>query len=219
MKLPSMFFLKPVLRASKSAGFTMIELLVVISVIGVLAVAVLSSINPIEQINKGRDTRTRSDGAQLINAVDRYFAIHEIYPWNDATYATSLAGDTNPNTAFPDGTVCTATGAPDPTGFCDVTTSVAPDNWLFALSDTAEVKDSYVNRLLQAGNNPLYVYKAPVANATMYICFAPTSKAFEQEANKGCKEKADLPAGACPQGAPGNPLYPDAYLGELVCLP
>ena len=70
----------------RSAGFTMIELLVVIAVIGVLAVAVLSSINPIEQINKGRDTRSRSDAAQLISAVDRYFAIHEKYPWNEDDY-------------------------------------------------------------------------------------------------------------------------------------
>jgi prepilin-type N-terminal cleavage/methylation domain-containing protein len=65
------------------AGFTMIELLVVIAVIGVLAVAVLSSINPIEQINKGRDTDIGRCCA-TINAIDRYYAIHEIYPWNDA---------------------------------------------------------------------------------------------------------------------------------------
>lgn len=59
------------------AGFTMIELLVVISVIGILSVAVISSINPIEQINKGRDTRKRSNAAQLINALDRFYAINE----------------------------------------------------------------------------------------------------------------------------------------------
>ena len=76
-------------------GFTMIELLVVISVIGILAVAVLSSINPIEQINKGRDTRTRTDAAQLINAVDRYFSIQESYPWND-----SNGSDWTPTTSY-----------------------------------------------------------------------------------------------------------------------
>jgi len=216
MKLPKLRAALKLLGGG--AGFTMIELLVVIAVIGVLAVAVLSSINPIEQINKGRDTRTRSDGAQLINAVDRFFAIHEIYPWNDASYATSLPADTSPTTAFPDAVVCTATGAPDPVGFCDVGTSGAPDDWLEALADTAEVKDSYTNRL-RGSSNPLYVYKEAVANATMYVCFLPTSKAFEDEAVKGCQTKGDLPVGACPQGAPGNPAYPDVYAGELVCLP
>ena len=87
----SSLLVKLSLKMSSRAGFTMIELLVVISVIGILAVAVLSSINPIEQINKGRDTRTRSDAAQLINAADRYFAIHEIYPWN-VTTASYTAG-------------------------------------------------------------------------------------------------------------------------------
>jgi prepilin-type N-terminal cleavage/methylation domain-containing protein len=58
-------------------GFTMIELLVVIAIIGVLAVAVLSSINPIEQINKGRDTRARSDAAELLAASERYFTTSE----------------------------------------------------------------------------------------------------------------------------------------------
>ena len=70
-------------RLIKQAGFTMIELLVVIAVLGILAAAVLSAINPIEQINKGRDTGHRSDAEQLLSAVDRYFALHELYPLND----------------------------------------------------------------------------------------------------------------------------------------
>lgn len=94
------------------AGFTMIELLVVISVIGVLAVAVLSSINPIEQINKGRDVRANSDAAQLVNAIDRYYATQEKYPWNVSTYCApncaATTGDPSgvdsyliPSSAFP----------------------------------------------------------------------------------------------------------------------
>ncbi|MBU1085313.1 type II secretion system GspH family protein, partial [Patescibacteria group bacterium] len=61
-------------------GFTLIELLVVISLIGVLAVAVLSAINPIEQLNKGRDAGRRADAAQIIKAIDRYYASYEAYP-------------------------------------------------------------------------------------------------------------------------------------------
>ena len=45
-------------------GFTMIELLIVITILGILAVAVLSAINPIEQINRGRDTGRQSDAEQ-----------------------------------------------------------------------------------------------------------------------------------------------------------
>jgi len=62
-------------------GFTMIELLIVIAVLGVLAVAVLSAINPIEQINRGRDTGSRSDAEQLLSAFDRFYTSQQIYPW------------------------------------------------------------------------------------------------------------------------------------------
>ena len=55
-------------------GFTLIELLVVITLIGILAVAVLSALNPIEQINKARDAGKRADSSQLLEALDRYFA-------------------------------------------------------------------------------------------------------------------------------------------------
>lgn len=69
-------------------GFTMIELLIVIAVLGILAVAVLAANNPIEQINRGRDTGSRSDAEQLLSAIDRYYAGKGYYPWADG--ASSL---------------------------------------------------------------------------------------------------------------------------------
>jgi prepilin-type N-terminal cleavage/methylation domain-containing protein len=55
------------LRNIKRLGFTMIELLIVIAVLGILAVAVLAQLTS-EQINRGRDTGSRSDAEQLISA-------------------------------------------------------------------------------------------------------------------------------------------------------
>ncbi|MBU4016638.1 prepilin-type N-terminal cleavage/methylation domain-containing protein, partial [Patescibacteria group bacterium] len=37
-------------------GFTLIELLIVIAVLGILATGVLIALDPIEQINRGRDS-------------------------------------------------------------------------------------------------------------------------------------------------------------------
>lgn len=220
MKLPNYKLgreLAKTLRASR--GFTMIELLVVIAVIGVLAVAVLSSINPIEQINKGRDTRTRSDAAQMINATDRFFAVHEIYPWNDATYNSNIAADGIDQDAFPGanaggGTNCTATGI----GFCIVDGTAANDSWLDALTGTAEVKQGYVNRVRAVSTpNELNVFKAAGINQTTYVCFIPSSQAFQTEALDRCvTESALLPPGAC-QNGPYNPT--STYVDEMVCLP
>lgn len=206
-----------------NAGFTMIELLVVIAVIGVLAVAVLSSINPIEQINKGRDTGHRSDAAQLINAIDRYYAIHEIYPWNDAQYNTLITTNQLATTIFPGGTepncaTSTNTGTV-PGTFCKITSAAAVP-WLTALTDTAEVKEGFTQRL----SNPkpggeLWLYKAVTSNATMYACFGPASKAFQKEATDACKDHySALPPGACPAGASGY-TGTVTYTTELICLP
>ncbi|MFC1727234.1 type II secretion system protein [Patescibacteria group bacterium] len=61
----------------KKKGFTLIEMLIVIAVIGILAIAVLSAINPVEQTRKARDARRRSNAAELLNAIERYYTTFE----------------------------------------------------------------------------------------------------------------------------------------------
>lgn len=204
-------------RMRSRAGFTMIELLVVIAVIGVLAVAVLSSINPIEQINKGRDTRLRSNAAQLINAVDRFYAIQEIHPWNDATYVTALAGaDSDPTLEFSDGNACAITTV-GTTPFCTVGgAGYTTDEWVTALASTEEVKQSFVDQVSDTGTtNVLYIYKA--ADEDTYVCFSPASKQFQLEAIDGCIDRAaTLPAGACQNGPYSGA---SVWVDEFICLP
>lgn len=63
-------------------GFTLIELLIVITIVGVLAVAVLSAINPIEQIRRAQDQGMESDAAELLKATERYYTAFFEYPWD-----------------------------------------------------------------------------------------------------------------------------------------
>lgn len=180
-----------VLKSLRSAGFTMIELLVVIAVIGVLAVAVLSSINPIEQINKGRDTRTRSDAAQLISAVDRYFATQETYPWN--------VSNANATPAY-------VTGDPDYTSEfifdeIGVIGTAATWSWIDILADRAEIKEAFVSRLKSDADVEYLIWKPSGANATMYICYYPSSFEFQSNAQEECTSggvNADISGTACP---------------------
>src|SRR3989344_2873355 len=64
-----------------NSGFTLVELLIVIVLLGAIALAVIAAINPIEQANRARDTRFKTDGATLVSAVDRYFATKSEFPW------------------------------------------------------------------------------------------------------------------------------------------
>lgn len=202
------------LHPALQSGFTMIELLVVIAVIGVLSVAVLSSLNPIEQINKGRDTRSRADASQIIGATDRYFAIHEVYPWNvaSATWpqatinAEGLDQYENEFSFDEDGTIAG---------------SITDWGWADILATTSEVKQGFVTRISDTTDNVRFVlYKADGPNATMYACFEPASYAFDQEATERCTAAAydaDLPAAViCPVGC-------DTAVGDntrcMVCLP
>ncbi len=63
-------------------GFTLIELLIVITIIGVLAVAILSAINPIEQVRRAQDSGLESDAAELLNGLERYYTAFFEYPWD-----------------------------------------------------------------------------------------------------------------------------------------
>lgn len=144
-----------------SRGFTLIELLIVIAVIGILAVAVLSAINPIEQIRKGNDTAKKSDSAELLNAIERYFTTFQCYPWAYTTdcqtsYTRPTADVVNPNMttgAAGGGTVA----------------STLPE-----LIAKNEMKPNFTTR-----KNLTNIYVSQDAtNDLVHVCFIPDSKTF-----------------------------------------
>src|SRR3989344_2633755 len=57
-----------------SAGFTLIEILVVIGIIAILAVIVLIAINPARQFQQARDTQRTSNVNAILNAIGQYVA-------------------------------------------------------------------------------------------------------------------------------------------------
>lgn len=56
-------------------GFTLIELLIVIALLGALAVALLASLDPLEQIKKGTDTGIRNTVAEIGSSFTRYASV------------------------------------------------------------------------------------------------------------------------------------------------
>lgn len=73
-------------------GFTLVELLVVIALIAILSVAVLATINPIEQSNKAKDSTVQNDAAEVMNAYERYYTVKASYPWVDVDSGATVSG-------------------------------------------------------------------------------------------------------------------------------
>ncbi len=76
------------------AGFTLIELLIVIALLGALAVGLLATIDPFEQLKKGRDTSLRNTTAEIYNANLRYYATKGNFPWGTGSAFTAAGVNT-----------------------------------------------------------------------------------------------------------------------------
>lgn len=132
-------------------GFTLIELLVVVALIGILAVALLSAINPLEQMKKARDAGRKSDAAELLNAYERYYSTFGCYSWDTGCTGTTLGGTVNP-------------------------TFGAGGNSQ-ALIDQGEMKAQFANRGTVTGQE-LWVTEA--TGGAVSICFEPESLSARQ---------------------------------------
>lgn len=197
----------------------MIELLIVIAILGILAVAVLAAINPIEQINRGRDTGSRSDSEQLLSAIDRFYAYKGYYPWvtnpnNDSALAwRGVSGDVA--IVIPSGSIDAweddAVATP-----CFVLDKISDGNADGSCPGTNEVKRSFTDKVVKPDYNHLYVYFSGDAGSSLYVCFKPQSGAMQEEAATRCVDEAgsglpdDLQAAAADVCADGE---------EYVCLP
>lgn len=68
----------------KSRGFTFVELLIVITVIGILITGFVVIINPVAQIQKAQDSKRKTDLAQIQKALEVYYQTNRTYPPNPA---------------------------------------------------------------------------------------------------------------------------------------
>jgi prepilin-type N-terminal cleavage/methylation domain-containing protein len=187
----------------RNLGFTMIELLIVIAVLGILAVAVLAAINPIEQINRGRDTGSRSDAEQLLSAVDRYYTVAGFYPWRSSTTEGTDALAFTRLTALAD--------------WADDLN--APVLTKLSAGGTSELKQSFTDRVVGTQYNYLFVYNAGAAGNSTYICFNGQSQSFQTEASERCAgTRGSIPADLL--RASVCDVTVDGELGQfLSCLP
>lgn len=229
-------------KINKMKGFTLVELLIVIALISILSVAVLATINPIEQSNKAKDSTVQNDAAEVMNSYERYYANAQSYPW--MAYGTSkptvetamlLRSDT---IGFG---ICNAGDiASDPTessGTCDVD-SATPG----LLISTDELKTAFVGKdefrtVVDGGHpeNALWLYKQAGSGGSVYVCYVPKAKSNRESATNqlyclsgstGTATRALAGADGCTAPVTGDDAWgdPDAALADggiaiFKCVP
>ncbi|HSX42690.1 MAG TPA: type II secretion system protein, partial [Candidatus Saccharimonadales bacterium] len=104
---------------NKSKGFTIVELLIVIVVIGILATLVIVTFTGIQQ--KARDSKRKTDISAIQAALESYYSSNNTYPTvadlNDSSWrATNLKGFDANALGDPKGNSNTVVGGQTPSG-------------------------------------------------------------------------------------------------------
>ncbi len=116
-------------RGETQKGFTLVELLVVIILIGILGVALIVGINPLLQIQKGQDAKRLSDVKEFTNAAEAYYHDNSCYP--DSVALSQTLSQATTWTAASGGGVYLKKVPVDPLGYIYVykTTAASCPQW------------------------------------------------------------------------------------------
>lgn len=169
------------MKTTLARGFTLVELLIVIALLGVIATVVIAAINPIEQANRARDAGYKADASQLLSAEERYFSAHSEFPWVSSGSLTNDDPFGFINAADPTVGVCVDAS-------CTTTTAVPGGLLVTAL----ELKTEFLNRnFVKKGiggaadvTQEIFVGKATGSSSSVYACFVPQSKSNRDNACK-----------------------------------
>ncbi|MCA9397830.1 type II secretion system protein [candidate division WWE3 bacterium] len=80
------------MNSSKSSGFTLIEFLISVAIIGLLTSIIIVAINPLGKIQQGRDSNRIAAMKQTQTALESYYTKYSRYP--DMTEPYTLGGST-----------------------------------------------------------------------------------------------------------------------------
>lgn len=151
------------------AGFTLMELLIVIGVLGILAAGLLAAIDPFEQLKKARDTNNRSAAIEFLGSSQRYYANHGYLPWFKMTGAAYDCAEPsiNPLRVLDATSPFSAVALSKTGGAGDTNMKTCVDGTLLV---DGEIKDTYFDGLATT------LYLASGSPTKVKVCFPPESK-------------------------------------------
>ena len=160
----------------KKTGFTLIELLIVIALLGALAIGLLATVDPFEQLKKGRDTATRNTVSEIYNSMIRYYSINSYFPWTsvDVTGAAVVS---------------------NLTWISEVIVAGELKEKFVDLATTGRLAKIFIT-----STSPATGYKEQIS-----VCFAPESKSFRRDDNTMFNVSGDVTSTSnCLNKGPGS---------------
>lgn len=157
------------------SGFTLMELLIVIGVLGILAAGLLAAIDPFEQLKKARDTNNRSAAIEFLGASQRYYATHGYLPWYKPGIAAGSYDASCTDVALTWDAIRPITSGvtyprPAVKAGIDLSTGVVFDCITNTLGTDGEIKTTFFTGL----KTPIYIMSG--SPTSVAICFAPEGK-------------------------------------------
>ncbi len=137
-------------------GFTLVELLIVIALLGALAIGLIGALDPFEQLKKGTDTGTRNTVSEVQAGIVRYFALKGYMPW-----CTSDSSCPSMPTSEP------LNGA---TNMIAAISKIAASGEL--KSDFTTIQSNQLGKVFVTGDT-----------LTAKVCYKPTAKSFQSDVN------------------------------------
>ena len=152
-------------------GFTLMELLIVIGVLGILAAGLLAAIDPFEQLKKARDTNNRSAAIEMLSSLTRYYANHGAFPWNIPGYSGICGRGAGQVLDGFDSIYTFALSAQDPRLQDCISGTVTLDG---------ELKNTYFDGI---GATNIYIGSDVSDLTDLMVCFQPESKSARADSS------------------------------------
>lgn len=192
-----------------SKGFTLVELLIVIALLGIIATIVIAAINPIEQANRASDSGMKADASQMISAVQRYYATHNQYPWQAASCSVNGGSFCDP-AAGADAAMTFLTADDPSVGLCGASGAACKTTARQGeLISSLELQTQFLSKSwIGATTVPtrLLVGKAAGASSAVYACWVPKANSNRQvlinSAASNSNKMVDTTAGFTSAGVP-----------------
>lgn len=174
-----------IFKTTSKKGFTLVELLIVIALISILSVAVLATINPIEQANKARDSKFQNDSAEILNAYERYYANAQSYPWMEFTPQIEVGTAVLFSAKQAGFGICNGDSDDPATTEGECNTSGTEVGLLISAD---ELKPSFVGKepftATSDETDVLYTFKDIGAGGSIYVCYVPKAKSNQNLTEK-----------------------------------